>query len=185
MWFGLLFILGCQNSFCLEYFRLWKSKVKTSIFFLNLLILADVLSAVTDGYILSVLGPYLSDSKNNDASLLKSMMNSNTEEMLTWLQVSDLFFIDSGFLDSIEMLESLGFRTEMPEYLSIGKKQHTTEEANHSRLVTKVCWVVESANGQIRKWKALDQVKPTVSFPVLATMFALCVQFAMPIAHAL
>ena len=59
----------------------------------------------TDGYILSVLGPYLSDGKNNDASTLKSMMT--------------------------EMLESLGFRTEIPEYLSKGLKQHTPEEANH------------------------------------------------------
>ena len=47
MCFGLLFIFGCQNTFFLEYFRLWNSKVKTSIFFLNLLILADVLSANT------------------------------------------------------------------------------------------------------------------------------------------
>jgi hypothetical protein len=28
-------------------------------------------------------------------------------------------------------------------YLNKGKKQHTTEEANKSRLITKVRWVVE------------------------------------------
>ena len=114
----------------------------------------------TDGYILSVLGPYLSNGKNNDASILKHMIKGNAEEMLTWLQEGDLFVVDRGFRDSIEFLESIGFRTEMPEYLSKGQKQHSTEEANHSRLVTKIRWVVESANGRIKKWKALDQVMP-------------------------
>ena len=33
----------------------------------------------THCYILSVLGPYLSDGKNNDASIIKSMTKSNTE----------------------------------------------------------------------------------------------------------
>lgn len=81
-------------------------------------------------------------------------------EMMNWLQEGDLFIVDRGFRDSVEMVESLGFRAEMPEYLKKGQKQHTTEEANHSRLVTKVRWVVESANGRIKKWKALDQVMP-------------------------
>ena len=37
-------------------------------------------------------------------------------------------------------------------------KQHTTEKANHFRCVTKIRWVVESTNGRIKTWKALDQV---------------------------
>lgn len=46
----------------------------------------------------------------------------------------------------------------MPYYLSKGSSQHSTEEANLSRLVTKVRWVVESANGRIKHWKLLDKV---------------------------
>ena len=51
--------------------------------------------------------------------------------------------VDRGFRDSIDFLEKIGLKHEMPDYLSRGCKQHTTEEANHSRFVTKVRWVVE------------------------------------------
>ena len=115
----------------------------------------------TDGYILNVLGPlsYIY-GRNNDASILNSMVKSNVEEMLNWLQEGGLFIVDRGFRNSIALLESIGFRTEMPDYLNKGQKQHSTEEANHSRLVTKVRWVVESANGRVKKWKTLDQSMP-------------------------
>ena len=42
----------------------------------------------------------------------------------------------------------------------VGKKRHTTEEANKSRLIRKVRWVVESANGRIKQWRFLDKVVP-------------------------
>ena len=42
----------------------------------------------------------------------------------------------------------------------LGKQQHTTEEVNTSRLITKVRWVVESANGRIKQWRFLDKVVP-------------------------
>ncbi|XP_062580526.1 uncharacterized protein LOC134242456 [Saccostrea cucullata] len=114
----------------------------------------------TDGYILAVLGPYLADGRNNDAAILKSIIKQNVDEIQTWLERDDLLVVDRGFRDSIGFLDSLGINSEMPDYLSRGSKQHTTEEANHSRCVTKVRWVVESANGRIKKWKALDQVFP-------------------------
>ena len=37
-------------------------------------------------------------------------------------------------------------------------KQHNTEDANSSRLVTKIRWVIESANGRIKKWKYFSNV---------------------------
>ena len=68
--------------------------------------------------------------------------------------------VDRGFRDSVNFLEENGFKVEMPIYLPKGCKQHSTEEANLSRLVTKVRWVVESANGRIKQWKLLDKVVP-------------------------
>jgi hypothetical protein len=44
--------------------------------------------------------------------------------------------------------------------LYLGKQQHTTDEANKSRLITKVRLVVESANGRIKQWIFLDKVVP-------------------------
>ena len=64
-----------------------------------------------------------------------------------WLQEVDLTVADRGFRDLIDFLQSIGFRIEISEYLSKGQKQHSREEANHSRLVTKTRWVAESANG--------------------------------------
>ena len=46
----------------------------------------------------------------------------------------------------------------MPSYLKKGTSQHPTDESNMSRLVTKVCWVVESANGRIQYWRLIDKV---------------------------
>lgn len=45
-----------------------------------------------------------------------------------------------------------------PAFLQKSVKQHSTNEANMTRFVTKVHWVVEAANGQIKKWKFLDNV---------------------------
>ncbi|XP_033762719.1 uncharacterized protein LOC117344142 [Pecten maximus] len=92
----------------------------------------------TDGYILSVLGPYLADYGNNDASITKHVLNHNLEEIRTWLKKDDVFIVDRGFRDAVEYLEKIGLKVEMPAYLAKGKKQHTTEESNLSRLVTKV-----------------------------------------------
>ena len=74
----------------------------------------------TDGYILSVLGPYLADGKNNDASILKDMLESNVEELRDWFQEDDLFVVDRGFRDCLEFLESLGLKNEMPDFLPKG-----------------------------------------------------------------
>lgn len=112
----------------------------------------------SDGYILSVLGPYYSDSANNDASITKHAIKTNADEIKDWLQTKDVLIVDRGFRDVLEFLRNLGFQCEMPCFLEKGQKQHSTEEANSSRLVTKVCWVVESANGRLKQWKFLDRV---------------------------
>ena len=51
-----------------------------------------------------------------------------------------------------------GLQVEMPSYLKKGTSQHPTDESNMSRLVTKVRWEVESANGGIKHWRLLDKV---------------------------
>ncbi|XP_062610597.1 uncharacterized protein LOC134272366, partial [Saccostrea cucullata] len=114
----------------------------------------------TDGYILLVLGPYLADGKDNDSAILNSVILNNVDEVQSSIEKEDLLVVDRGFRDSLDFFDKLGIKHEMPGYLSRRCKQHTTEEANHSRCVTKVRWVVESANGRIKTWKALDQVVP-------------------------
>ena len=92
----------------------------------------------TTGYYISVLGPYFADSKNNDASILNHIISNNIEEIKNWVRPTDIFVVDRGFRDSIQLLEDLGIQAEIPAFMKKGDKQMTCEEANTSRLVTKV-----------------------------------------------
>ncbi|XP_076072514.1 uncharacterized protein LOC143044399 [Mytilus galloprovincialis] len=112
----------------------------------------------SDGYILSVLGPYYANGHNNDASITKHLFKTNAEDIKKWIKDDDVLVVDRGFRDAQTFLESLNLKVEMPCFIKKGQKQHTTEEANSSRLITKVRWVVESANGRIKQWRFLDKV---------------------------
>ena len=46
--------------------------------------------------------------------------------------------VDRGFRDAVGILKDFGINAQMPHFLNKSPKQHTTEEANESRLVTKV-----------------------------------------------
>lgn len=92
----------------------------------------------TSGYIVSVLGPYLADSKNSDAKILTHMIETNVEEIKDWIQEDDIFIVDRGFRDAEALLSDIGIHIEMPSFLTRGAKQHSTEESNATRLVTKV-----------------------------------------------
>uniref|UniRef100_A0A8W8JJ17 Sushi domain-containing protein n=1 Tax=Magallana gigas TaxID=29159 RepID=A0A8W8JJ17_MAGGI len=49
-----------------------------------------------------------------------------------------------------------------------GEKQMSTADANTSRLVTKIRWVVESANARIKRWKFFDRVLPSSQVPFIS-----------------
>ena len=83
------------------------------------------------------------------------MLISNAEDMRNWFSEGDVHIVDRGFRDVTELLNDCGIKTEMPHFLKKSDKQHSTEEASEFRLVTKVRWVVESANGRIKQWNAL------------------------------
>lgn len=69
--------------------------------------------------------------------------------------------MDRGFRDAVDFLKEAGFHVKMPCYLPKGAKQHSTEEANMSRLITKVRWVIESVIKRIKQWKMLNKVIPS------------------------
>jgi hypothetical protein len=92
----------------------------------------------TTGYFISILGPYLADSRNNDASILQHIIKTNAEDIRSWVSEDDIFIVDRGFRDALPMLEDLGIQAEMPCFMEKGQRQMSTSEANMSRLVTKV-----------------------------------------------
>ncbi|VDI08019.1 Hypothetical predicted protein [Mytilus galloprovincialis] len=100
----------------------------------------------TSGYIVSVMGPYMGDGKNNDANIMTHIIKRNIEKITDWLQEDDILIVDRGFRDSLDLLNELGIKSEMPSFLGRGEKQHSVEESNTTRLVTKLRWIVESIN---------------------------------------
>lgn len=122
----------------------------------------------TSGYILSVIGPYYSDGKNNDAQILKHIIQNDIEEFKQWVCENDVIIVDRGFRDSVELLHEIGVRTEMPSFVKKGESQLPVEESNTTRLITKIRWIVESVNGRIKQWKYLDRVLPNSQIPYVA-----------------
>lgn len=139
----------------------------------------------TTGYFITILGPYLADHKNNDASILTHIIHNNIEDIKNWVEENDIFIVDRGFRDSLELLEDLGIKAEMPCFMKKGQKQMATEDANASRLVTKVRWVVESANARIKRWKYMDHVLPTNQIPFIGDhiriICAICNKYFPPL----
>jgi hypothetical protein len=46
----------------------------------------------TTGYIIACIGPFFSDFKNNDASIMKDRLLHNTDNILRWLDEIIFFF---------------------------------------------------------------------------------------------
>ena len=79
----------------------------------------------TTGYIVSVIGPYLCNSKNNDASILNTILKNNVEEIQNWLEADDVVVVDRGFRDSLGLLKEFGIQIEIPYFLNKGKNKIT------------------------------------------------------------
>ena len=54
-------------------------------------------------YYVSVLGPYLSDNKNNDAKIIMHALSNNVESMKNWVNEDDVIIVDRGFRDSLRI----------------------------------------------------------------------------------
>ena len=115
-------------------------------------LLKPMILVATDGYILTVLGPYLADGKNSDAKITEHTWTSNVEDITDWFEEDDVMVVDRGFRDAVDILNDFGINAQMPHFLNKSEKQHTTEEANESRLASKVnmflkenrkmgCWI--------------------------------------------
>ncbi|CAF3956339.1 unnamed protein product, partial [Rotaria sp. Silwood1] len=68
--------------------------------------------------------------------------------------------------DSVEIMEELGLNVALPSFLN-GRHQFTTDEANQSRYVTKIRWMVEAVNSRIKQFKFLSNTVQNSSLPYL------------------
>ncbi len=69
-----------------------------------------------------------------------------------FLAQNDIVVVDRGFRDAIDTREGLGLNVALPPFLN-SRQQFTTSEANESRRVTKVRWVVEAINVRVKQFK--------------------------------
>ena len=74
--------------------------------------------------------------------------------------------VDRGFRDSVNILEGLGLEVAMPLFLD-GRRQFSTTESNQSRCITKVRWIVEAVNGQMKQFKFFSNTVQNSSLPHL------------------
>jgi len=123
----------------------------------------------TDGHIIEVIGPYLADGKNNDAGITKDILE-NTTCAENWFAKEDIFVVDRGFRDSLEYLKEEDYVTKMPAFQK-NRSQHSTQEANETRKITSIRWIVESANGRIKRWEYFNNIVQNKSIPYLEMVF--------------
>jgi len=133
-------------------------------------LLKFMIASTTSGYILDVIGPFLCNGVNNDANITIDVLSKNQQDLDNLFRPDDLFVIDRGFRDSINYLESKGYSYRMPCFLG-KRKQHTTSEANLSRLVTKIRWIIESVNSRIKKWRYFANILNNLNIPYIESDF--------------
>jgi hypothetical protein len=63
-------------------------------------------------------------------------------------------------------MEDLGLNVILPPFLN-GRRQFTSSEANESRHVTKIRWVVEAVNARMKQFKFFANTIQNSSLPAL------------------
>jgi len=113
-------------------------------------LLKPILVVAPDGFILTVLGPYFGDGRNNDAATLQDEFLYDVQGLRNFFEEGDIFVVDRGYRDAIPLLQELGIEHRMPATIRQGELQLSVEDANMSRLVTKTRWIIEARNGHLK-----------------------------------
>ena len=127
----------------------------------------------TNGYILTIFRPFYSDFHNTDASILKHVMLSNYEAILSWVQDNDIMILDRGFRDSLGLLKAFGIDAAMPSFLGREREQFNVYDANPSRFIAKLRWVVEGVNARLKRFRWLSQTIQNSSLAALPDYVAI------------
>lgn len=118
-----------------------------------------------DGSIIDVFGPF--PATKNDAEILRSVFEQTSFEHI--LNAGDVILLDRGFRDCVKFLENKKIIVKMPEFISKGTHgQLTAKQGNKSRLVTKMRFAIEVANGRMKsKWHLFSRIIPSILTPHL------------------
>jgi hypothetical protein len=72
-------------------------------------LIKPMMIVATDGYIVSAIGPYYADWRNNDVNITNHLFRTNQEDILSWLRAGDTLVVDRVFRDILDFVRSLGF----------------------------------------------------------------------------
>lgn len=117
-----------------------------------------------DGYVLDTIGPFFTNGANNDAGMTAMILRTAALMIKDWMLTGKQVVIgDRGFRNAAGLFSEDSEFPNIDFYMpTLSKgKQDTAEEANKSRLVTKVRWVVEAYHGRFKKFKFFDNRQPT------------------------
>lgn len=120
----------------------------------------------TNGFVVNFAGPFY--GTQNDATIMKLVMQESDFQSL--LRPNDVFIVDRGFRDVSSYLTEKGYVVHMPG-LKGKRAQLPTIEANESRRVTKLRWVVEAVHGVIsQKYRLLHHNLDNKILPKVKTL---------------
>ena len=97
-----------------------------------------------DGYIREIFT--FNAAVANDASIIRSIANTGSQFSCHFMP-KDVFIFDRGFCDVVPEFWRRNFYVYTPA-LGADREQLSWKEANKTRRVTKVSWVVEAVNGR-------------------------------------
>lgn len=127
----------------------------------------------TNGYIVHALGPY--KAGQNDASILQEI--DRTTNVFANLRQGDILLLDRGFRDCEEHFKRKGLDVKIPALVqrSASGVQLSTIDANHTRLITSLRFVVEARNGHMKSiFKIFHTELNSLLLPHMVEDFQIC-----------
>lgn len=113
-----------------------------------------------DGSIIDCFGPF--PATMNDAQIIKTIFAKTSFDNV--LKPGDILLVDRGFRDAVQFLTAKKFHVQIPKFIERGTNgQLTAMQANKSRLVTKMRFAIETANGRMKaKWSLFQKIVPSI-----------------------
>ncbi len=68
---------------------------------------------MTAGYIIDISGPFM--GANSDSQITKQLVEearNATQNIMTWMDPDDIFIVDRGFYDCLDVLRDMGFEVQ-------------------------------------------------------------------------
>lgn len=122
----------------------------------------------TNGLQVDSCGPF--EGTKNDAEITKKVL-ADPKSVFSLMRPGDIIIVDRGFRDVKNILEEKGFKVMMPA-LKLKRKQLPTKEANESRIVTKLRWVIEALHGQMKqKYKLFHHMLDNKLLPKVKLLY--------------